>query len=260
MLQRLLFALIVILADNGFARAADREFANVHTIAIISNLGNQARVQRIPFTRFGNFEDFKIDLNLNPDTQLVEQIKSVLSKHFTVKDATVNSNAFANIKYGVKDTSEIRDRILALPKSDGIDAYVMIFPEDAIGTELRGINIIHYPGFGDGQTMLGTFYAIGVFDAVTGKRIDYGAARDPLSHAIWGNGPPEEYCANELLPEAADRVSPEQKSRHAKEFQALISRSIASTLASAGLIDKAEIVGATAQFDTQGDATCKPPA
>jgi hypothetical protein len=56
----------------------------------------------------------------------------------------------------------------------------------------------------------------------------------------------------------AEGMSAAQSDKLQKELRALISRSIAYTLASAELIDKTEAAAITATFDTQEDPSCHP--
>jgi len=211
-------------------------------------------------TIFGN-DDYKLDLDFDLDAQIVQQVKAALGKNFAVTEVAVDASAFSALESGVDETREMRRRILALPKAEGVDAYIFVLPDLFKGPafELRGLVVTRSPSpFGDGFTTVGTHYAVGAFDAVTGNRIDYGTAQYPSSRTLTGHERPIERCTNSMWADAADRLSDGQKSRLRKEFRALVSRSIAYTLASAGLINKSETAAVTAAFDTQGDESCHP--
>ena len=248
------FAIFLLAMPVETAAGANSEYANVHTVAVISVLGNQVDMPTNGVTVFGN-ADYKLDLDLNLDAQIVQQAGAALQPQFTVKE--VDPAPFAGLELG---TFGLPRRLPSVPKLEGLDAYVVVLPSELdpvpSAAEFRGLVVSHGEGFGEGTTLITAQYAVVVFDAATGRRIDYGTGQYPSTRSIYGHVTPLEFCDNAIRSEAADKITDEQKARVKKELSALVSRSIAYTLASAGLIDKPRAAAVTAGFDTQGDPSC----
>lgn len=250
-----IFAAAILFAASGQAAAdANKEYANVHTVAVISVLGNQMDMQTSGITVFGN-DDYKLNLDLGLDAQIVQQATAALQPQFTVKD--VDPAPFAGMALG---TFGLPRQLPAMPKVEGVDAYIVVLPSELdplpSTAEFRGLVVSHGRGFGDGTTLITAQYAVVVFDAATGRRIDYGTGQIPSTKSIYGHVHPLEFCDNAIWSDAADKITDEQKGRVKKELSALVSRSIAYTMASAGLFDKSHASAVTAGFDTQGDPSC----
>ncbi len=245
-------AAILFAASVQAAVGANKEYANVRTVAVISVLGNQIDMQTTGVTIFGN-ADYKLDFDLGLDAQIVQQATAALQPQFAVKD--VDPGLFAGLATG---TFGLPRRLPSVPKVEGVDAYVVILPSEQ--TELvdfHGLVVSHaHDLIKDASTWVTTQYAVVVFDAATGRRIDYGTSQYPSSKSIYGHEFPLETCDNAIWSDAADKMTDEQKARVKKELSALVSRSIAYTMASAGLIDKSQAAAVTAGFDTQGDPSC----
>lgn len=125
--------------------------------------------------------------------------------------------------------------------------------------EWHGLNVSHTRGiFGSATTSVGPNYYVGVFDAATGNRIDYGSAQWPTSRTYTGHEPPAEECSNTMWADSEGELTNEQRNRLRQEFSSLISRSIAYTMASANLIGKADAAANTAAFAIAGDPSCHP--
>lgn len=110
--------------------APDKSYANIHTIAVISALGNDVEMQTFGATRFGNAE-YTLHADWNVDAQIADEVTKALSPRFAIRDAGIDPRVFGGIKMGPTDDewSQVKNRIMALPRSSGIDAYVVVFPQ-----------------------------------------------------------------------------------------------------------------------------------
>jgi hypothetical protein len=217
-------------------------------------------MQKIGPTVFGNL-DYKLRVEESFDDQLVEDIAKSLEPRFKIKSSAMDAAAFADIEGGIENKREVKRRILALPRRPDVDAYVIVLPQSVriLGTTWNGLSVSRFGALlGDGQTSVSAFYGIGVYNASTGERIDYGTARYPSTATLTGHEPPTEICANSMWADSSDQLAVEQRDRIRQELASLISRSVAFTLASANLIDKAEAGEATAKFSLPKEPSCHP--
>ena len=236
------------------ASAADRKYANVHTVAVVSALGGAITVNRLGFR--WNANEYKLPIEWELDAQLTRQATAILAKHFVVNEVDPKTL----IPSGPESTelNSVRERIASMPKMVGVDAYVVILPDPAEVSYGEGAVVTRDPGlFGGGNTILGLHYKVWAIYASSGKVIDFGTAENPASENIFGSSLPFDTCDNSLWSDSVDSFSVEQKASLRKEFAVLASRSIGYTLANAGLIDKPEAQAATATFDITGDKACR---
>jgi hypothetical protein len=250
-------ALLLIVCAQ--ARAADDAYKNVHTVAVISVLGSDVDMQSAGFMAF---HDYTLHTDWNFDSQITDQITKALSDRFIVKPVTYEARAFGDFSKGVLDNywDSVEKGVLTLPKSNGVDAYIVIFPEYERfpgGMEWQGLvgtrtkRLLYDP-----ITSYGAYYLVGVIDAKTGMRIDWGGAQYPSDRTLTGVQPPVERCANEMWADTTDAWTAQQKMRLRQELTWLIDRSIFYTLASAKLISSNEAAADTVRWGTRGDPSC----
>lgn len=267
--------LLAVSVQGAFG--ASKEYANIHTIGIISVLGDRIDLRKEGFTVFENAE-YKLDLDLKMDEQIVHQIEASLQPQFAVTKVDVDPGVASELAEGVLGQGRLRRQLLALPHA-GIDAYIVVLP--ALVRGRQGLAVDHV-SLGSGQsgrmlrglfggplgqlglsrdqaTSVSAFYGVDVYDAATGRRLDYGIAHYPSPGSLLGSEFPTAACDPTIWSDTADAMSDAQKSRLKLEMSALVSRSIAYTLSSAGLIDKSQAGAITAGFDTEGDRSCHPP-
>ena len=252
----LLAAILLAASASSAGAAAKAEYAKVHTIGVLSLLGDRVDMQTHGFGRFG-YEDYKLDLDMKLDGQLSAQVATALQPAFTVK--AINADPAKLSGLDLADGSDLRRLLQGLPDKDGIDAFVVVHPYP-VGADYdtRGLITQYEKAFiHDATTLIATYYMVSVYDAA-GHRIDYGTGQYPSGRTITGHEFPWEVCAADIRAGTADQTTDEQKARLKKVFRAQTSRSIAFTLASAGLIDKAQATAVTAGFDTEGDPSCHP--
>ncbi|MGD0191004.1 MAG: hypothetical protein ABSD74_09710 [Rhizomicrobium sp.] len=80
-----LAAICVLVSQIAPALAADvHEYANIHTIAVISALGNDVDMQTYGLSSILD-SDYTLHTDWNLDAQAVDEISRILAKQFTVK-------------------------------------------------------------------------------------------------------------------------------------------------------------------------------
>jgi hypothetical protein len=255
---RIVFAFAAVLAAALVdpAGAADNEYANIRTIAVISALGNNIDMQTAG-PRFGA-EDYTLHADWNFDNQVADDVEKGLAPHFTVKKAIAAPQVYiVPSAFGGVDLHAIWERARALPDAGGVDGYVLVIPYDSTDINSRGLVVTRYPGlFGSGTTALAALYQIVVLDAVSGNRIDYSTSQRPASGYLSGHAPPWDTCPNTIWADAENQLTADQKARIRFELSSLIGHSIFYTLMSANLMSKDEAAKATAQLAPATDPAC----
>ena len=252
-----LFALLV-----GANAAEKNEYAPIHTLAVISTIGNVT--VRNNGALPGGSDEFTLYANWDLDNQITQEVVTVLSSHFAISKTTIDPQAFSNLDTSALGTAwqDVQRRVKALPPTSGIDAYVVVFPHligGSMGVTWHGLSVDRNRSiWGGGHALVGAYYGIGVYNATTGERIDYATGQYPTSRTISGHMAPIDECPLTISAASESNMTSEQNVRLRREFASLFSRSIAYSLASANLISEAEANAATASFLSPGDAECKP--
>jgi len=238
-LRGLLF-LVCVLPASSYADDSGTH-PNIHKIAVVSIIGNEVDMQTLgpAFSA----KAYKLQTDWNIDEKIAAEIARLLAGRFMVSTA-VDSRAFGTIENGIFDNpvSEVQRRIAALPKVGGLDAYIVVFPFQLNGSaNWSGLFVRRDPGlFGGGTTIVGVYYYFGVFDASTGKRIDYGTPKLPAAGFLSGFSPPSATCSKTMWADTAEGLSDEQKSGIRREMLSLATKSVGYAMAGANLITKSE--------------------
>lgn len=216
------------------------EYANVHTIGIISDLGDDVPVLKV-YDRVPLFELFGGSTPPNSteilhsgwriDEFVESEIASALAGHFTTKTVAAGTGSFPESPSYEPPPDEFRRQILALP-ADAVGAYVIVHRTELYvdagpsGFDEKGLEVANFAGaFGGGAGILANFQ-IGVFDAKTGDRIDYATARLM------------KICKSGLLADGVAQLSSLQKEAIRAELLTMIHKEVPSLLRSAGLISR----------------------
>jgi hypothetical protein len=250
-----------MIAPSPAQAAATSEYANTHSIAIISALGNDIDMQTYGFVIF-DFSGYKLHTDWNIDQQVVDLVTRALSGKYVIKNVPIDSKSLADIREPLLGTiwPDVEHRIASLPQTNGVDAYVVVVPQlvKNVGEQWQGLVGTRSPGLvNDGKTDFGAYYLIGVFDSRTGRRIDFGTARIPASPV--GHNPPVAECPKSMWPNSEEQITPQQNASIHVETVSLISRSIAYTLASANLISDDDAAAVTKQIGLPGAPSCHEP-
>jgi len=253
-----LILLTFIFGIGGVAKASDDAFVNIHSVAVISAMGDDVGMYNFGTTIFTDVA-YDIHTDWNVDAQIVSEVTNALADRFTVKNISVDPQAVSRIVkisrapvFGPEYDEAVAEFIRSLPKSSGIDAYVIVLPGAIVRSYLNGRNEQGLHGTRDvglfnSRLVFEALYFIGVYDAVTGKRIEL------------GNEAAVEECSSEMWETKEDSLTAEQKSRIRQEIFSLTSRSIPYSLARAHLISDDAAKARAAQFTLPGDPSCHKP-
>ena len=242
---------------------AKDKYEQVHSVAILSALGNLIEMQKTGLTRFG-YDDYKLQTDWNPDEEIRNLLSKVVERRATVNNEVLDPQIFGNFTVAGDDNPEktVRNAIRANPKIAEVDALIAVFPDS--GTESyfpQGLGITHDNALfsGKGNSVATAKYMVAIFDAKTGEKINYGTGQYPSSNSIFGRSPPMETCSDILWAKTADELTTEQKNAIHAEFSSLLSRSLAYALASANFITKTDAVSAANSMALPAVATCRAP-
>ena len=248
--HRLAIAIALVLAAGDDGHAASDEYANIRTVAVISALGNEVETNTLGFMS-GADHDLQTDWNL--DNEVVAVATKLLVGRFTVKTIAVDSGAFANIE----SARDAERRIAALPKDNGIDAYIVVFADFSaqVGDQRHAFVVSRDTG-PSGIAIASTNYYIGIYDPATAREIDYGSAQYPAPGSIYGKGTPIATCPNAMWAEDPSQLPPDQQAQLRKIFSWLIDKEIGYGLASANLISKSDAAAVSAQNSASPIPAC----
>ena len=251
--QRIGLAALFLCGAATGASADNIEYANIHTVAVISAMGDSVGMST--WTNSGS-DSYSFRGDWNVDAQIASEVTKALSGHFVVKTLSVDPEQLAKILSMTQtdDYDDVVKRFVqSLPKSSGADAYVIVLPDDV------NVGTTHVPWIEKGQfgaraltsastpdIRIGALHSVNVYDATKGRLMDWGGER---SAAV-------EQCAGEMWAEKEDALSAEQKNRIRQEIVSLLSRTIPWSLYRANLISDDAAEADATQFAVPGDPSC----
>lgn len=230
--------LVALLAAPAFA--ADDEYANVHTVAVISVVGD-VEMKSLNDIRLTDTPNYRLPPDTRLDAFVTAQVADALKSRFTVIQVAPERFPAAAWPVGLVSSAfdKMRTQLRADPALANVDAYVVVAPRtvDIMGSIWTGLSVTHAHGiFGRDTTGLWAVYTVTVYDAKTGDRIDYGTAK--LAH----NGlavAATKQCDNVLWAETPDKLTAAQTHQIGDEFEATISQSLTVALEASRLIPDA---------------------
>jgi hypothetical protein len=177
-----------------------------------------------------------------------------------VKDVTVNPGMLADLisseREGGKKYREAYAQLLqSLPKSSGVDAYVIVMPASAqpdgpfAARRVFGPFVARHPADFSSRFLFGAFYSIAVYDGTTGEPIGEG---DNIYSPIVRM----EECSSEMWADKEEALTSEQRNRIRQEIFSLVTRTIPFALADAHLISFDAAKPLTAQLALPAEPSC----
>ncbi len=249
-------SLAATLAATAGAQADD-EYAQVHTVAIVSVLGGGLHWETTGLTHF----DYKIEdlhLDWNVDGHVERSIADALGSRFTVSTKPLPHAPFVGDPLNDSLLKTLLASINAVTDTSGIDAYVVVRPAVLSPYyNTTGIVISHHHGaFGRELTDIRSSFWVDIFDAHTGKRIDSGTANSPIELQEFGL---MERCDNAIWADTTAQLSAQQRSQVADAVKAVIDKSLPFALSNANLIAKDDAHDRAAKAASEpGSMTCHP--
>lgn len=250
--RRIGLAALFVCSANA-ASADNIEYANIHSVAVISAMGDSVDMNTWTAT---NSDVYRFRTDWNVDAQIVSEVTKALSGHFVVRNVSADPEHLSKI-LATTQTDDyddvVKQFVRSLPKSNGVDAYVIVLPDDVnVGT--TQVPWIEKGQFG-ARTVLpaggspirfGALHSVNVYDTTKGRLMDWGGER---SSAV-------EECASEMWAANEGALSADQKNRIRQEIVSLLSRTVPNSLYRANLISDDAAEAAATQFAVPGDPSC----
>jgi hypothetical protein len=240
----LAFAFLVV---TGSASAGTDKLANIHSVAVISAIGDELELRQVGLMVFSNAATPVSIRDWNLDDAIEKTVGAALSSRFTVVLVPHDRASFASIRPGMFNSFEHQaGRLIAAMPAGAVDAYVVVFrmtlQDPIMGTNqnLDGIGFYHHGlGFGHAINAIYAFYAVGVFDAKTGEMLRSGGAESTMK-TLFGYAAPWLACDPSLWPDSPDALSAGQREQIRGLVFTLIGTSLNHGLANADLIDDSQ--------------------
>ena len=159
-------AVLISLLFASSALATPDEYANIHTVAIVSAFGGKMNLQTVGVTVFGNSSN-QLDLSGTIDTTVTARIASMISGRFSIKPSPLDASFFETMTEEDRVPNALQAKILARPDPD-IDAYIVVVTghQTFMGQTNDGLGLMHSTGlFGKSDNLFYANYAVVVIDA-----------------------------------------------------------------------------------------------
>jgi hypothetical protein len=220
----------------NLARAVDAdEYSNIHSVAVISRVGDTFTFKEVGGTVFSNSEKTIQIPDWGIDDKIVSLATEVLSSRFTVIPAELS---------GLSVTADLRPLIRNLPPEKIADAYVVISELTReipmTNQSLSGLGVFRQGKiFGGHSDWLHADYVVSVIDGKTLKQIDYGSAR-MNDGGVWNSVPAFVPTDESNWADDPDTLTDLQRQAIKLQLTELIEKSLPHALASANLIPKSK--------------------
>jgi hypothetical protein len=211
-----LIAALVIAATPAAAADADR-FANVHTVAIRSELGDGLTLIQNADLGGATAPETVLQSGADIDGLVVGKIRAAVAGRFTVVDPSAAPDAIIVVR-----ASEI--------------AQHLDLPQFSASFQYSGLSATRTEGwFGAHSILLSAQFAISVVDTRSGTEIAYGQAKGPAT-GIFGNRPdPIEKCDDGFWPASVEAPTPDEVQQMRADLTAIIAMALPNALVNAGL-------------------------
>jgi hypothetical protein len=228
----------------GAASAGSEKLANIHSVAVISAIGDELELRQVGLTVFSNAETPVSTRDWNLDDAIEKTVGASLASRFTIVQVPHDRGAFAAIKPGLFNSFEHQaGKLITAMPAGAADAYVVIFPmtlqDPIMGTNqnLTGMGLYHRDlMFGNAINALYAFYEVGIFDAKTGDMLSSGGAESTVK-TLFGYAAPSLACDASLWPDPPESLTAAQRDQIKGLVFSLIGTSLDHGLANADLID-----------------------
>jgi hypothetical protein len=201
-------------------------YANIHTVAVVPELDRELLVQNLGFTHF-DYESYGLPVGAGASDHAVAAVKAALKAHFAISIDSPPPELFAPNLFGSLNPQQLA-RIAALSASEGVDAYIVIYPVEC-RLNMGSLTLIHQKGAPAGYgTTLCTGVRIVVLDARSGKTIDSGTSSSPAA------------CNDSIVATHPGDLNATQKQQLIASTDNVMDKTLAIAMNSAGLIADSE--------------------
>jgi hypothetical protein len=173
-------AAALLLAPNVCLVAEDGALKDVHSVGVISAMGNDMIVSNLGVTIFTNASG-SMTLDWNIDSEIVARVSNALKDRFTIVPATADAVKLLALARSGWSNSDMQKYIRGVTPANPVDAYVLVTPAlktaPVMGKALSsmGFGFVRIENLFDLDFMVLTYvsYEIRVVDAKTGKTLEW---------------------------------------------------------------------------------------
>lgn len=208
----------------------------IRKIGVISAVGDELLMQNVPYFAWDQVEYAHPIASWGLDDHVADKVAQALGTRYTATPVQHDRAAFYD-----RTAYDVDDALRALPKGEGVDAYVVVLKgRGQVGltrTIARGMGVVRLTTFSDRRDVH-ALYQIVVVDARSFEVLGSADAVDPGSSFFDGHmaeGPHQEADEGLALPEE-EPITASQEQAIRKVVVSLIDQTVAATLTRVKLI------------------------
>jgi hypothetical protein len=248
--RALLITAAAVLDPAICVAATNEPLKDIHTVGIVSALGNDIIVQNRGVSVFTNSQE-PMTLDWTLDDDVAQRIATAIKGRLDIKPVSVDlAQAREKALKSNPSFSDIGDYVAGLRPSNDVDAYIVVLPVAHTSNEIYGLTATNGLGinryesafFASHQpvTIFAT-YVVAVVDAKSRKPLvwSYGKLSEDSPHS----GPIEKFCSSSLRAATPADVTDGQKAAIRQELEYMILTSLPNALKLIGLPPASDISG-----------------
>jgi hypothetical protein len=237
-------ALVLALLTVAPAAAQSVTYGRIHTVAIVSLLGDELTMKEPGGAFSSGSTDVMLDTGAHLDDFVTAQIRAATVGRLSVVDGPIDPALFGSLPPAIQ--ARLRPRFAAAGPAP--DELIVVAPTQnevsfdqqyfSVHNYYQGLSLTHARGglFNPMSGMLSAQYVVSVVDTRTGRVIKAGMARlDPRTLLFGGRPIPLEFCAEGFWPQAPEHPTDAELAQIRIDLTALIAASLPNALFEAGL-------------------------
>ena len=234
--KRTAFALLSALAVSQ-AQAEDDPYANIHTVAIVSALGDGIELKQESDFIGSTAPDYAFHTGLDLDGYVTAKIREAVASRFTIVEPAIDPALLQNFPL----PPDARQRLL--PPSPGAtpDALILVhagelelhspFPAISISFLYSGLSMTKGTGlFGGHSVAMSAQYEVTVINTRTGATIDSGTALLPPRGVFGSRASVPVHCGDAIWPTDPAHPSPAEARRIDADLMAMVAMGLPNAL------------------------------
>jgi hypothetical protein len=235
-LKRVAFALLFALIVSQ-ARAEDDPYANIHTVAIVSALGDGIELKQDSDFVGSTAPDYAFHTGLDLDGYVTARIRDAVASRFTIVEPVIDPNILRNFPL----PPDALKRVLPPTAGSTPDALILVHagalalrsppPFVSMSYLYSGLSMTKTTGlFGGHSVALSAQYEVTVINTRTGATIDSGMGLLPPRGAFGRHVSVPVQCADAIWPADPAHPSPAEARRIDADLMAMVAMSLPNAL------------------------------
>jgi len=228
----LLFALVV-----AQARAEDDPYANIHTVAIVSALGDGIELKQESDFVGSTAPDYAFHSGLDVDGYITARIRDAVASRFTIVEPAIDPTTLRNFPL----PPDAQRRFLSPTAGSTPDALILVHagtlvlrsppPFVSMSYLYSGLSMTKATGlFGGHSIAISAQYEVTVINTRTGATIDSGTALLPPRGVFGSRASVPVHCGDAIWPADPAHPSPTEARRIDADLMAMIAMSLPNAL------------------------------